>query len=109
MKVFQNKNGGIYDHNIFVDTENCNDKLCWSNYDKNAFVNVTILLGAPISCDGSIFGILKNGMFIDTNDGVLAFKHIRNKYFLSFEKCRANRIHFYFEAKFRQFDNFARN
>ena len=63
MKVFQNKNGDIYDHNIFVDTENCNDNLCWSNYDKNAFVNVTILLGAPISCDGSIFGILKNGMF----------------------------------------------
>ena len=62
IKIFQNQNGDIRDHDLFVDTEQCSDKSCLVNYDRDTFINETILIGSPVTCDNSIFGVINNGM-----------------------------------------------
>ena len=67
IKVLHNQNGELREQSITIDIETCEDNLCWTSFDYQTFVNDTVLIGSPVTCFQSIFGIVDNGKLFSSN------------------------------------------
>ena len=67
IKVLHNQNGELREQSITIDIETCEDNSCWTSFDYQTFVNDTVLIGSPVTCFQSIFGIVDNGKLFSSN------------------------------------------
>ena len=67
IKVLQNETGELREQSITIDIQTCANNSCWTSFDYQTFENDTILIGSPVTCTQSIFGIVDNGNIFSSN------------------------------------------